>query len=87
MTPNEEFESRCGAVIDRLANHFALESDEAVTPALERLRTNLAEQYAAAFPSASAAGLAAIVDHLIVGIRSRRAEIEARGENPDHSTQ
>jgi hypothetical protein len=50
-----------------------------MTPALERLRRNLIAQYAAAFPDARPSGIADLVDYVISGVRSRRAEIAARG--------
>jgi hypothetical protein len=77
-----EFEARCGAVVDGLARHFAHESDDAMTPALERLRKNLIAQYAAAFPDARPGDIADLVDDIIGGIRSRRAEIAARDSHP-----
>jgi hypothetical protein len=77
MTPNE-LNARVGAVVDRLARSFA--SDEAMTPALDRLQRNLIAQYGAAFPDAKPSGVAALVDLIIGGVRSRRAEIEASGQ-------
>jgi hypothetical protein len=79
MTPNE-FELRCGAVVDGLARRFAFESDETVNPVIDRLKRNLLAKYAQGFPSARPAGIAAIVDLIIGGVRTRRAEIEAGGQ-------
>jgi len=78
MTP-QECNARCGAVVDSLARHFAHASDDAMTPALARLRKNLIAQYAAAFPDARPADIGDLVDDIVSGVRSRRAEIVARG--------
>jgi len=77
MTP-QECNARCGAVVDDLARHLAHEGDDAMTPALAQLRRNLIVQYAAAFPEARPGGIADLVDSVISGVRSRRAEIAAR---------
>jgi hypothetical protein len=78
MTPSEQLNLRVGAVVDRLARSFA--SEDAMTPALERLQKNLLAQYGAAFPDAKPSGVAALVDLIIGGVRSRRAEIEGGGQ-------
>ena len=75
----QECNARCGAVVDGLARHFAHASDDTMTPALAQFRKNLIAQYAAAFPDARPGGIADLVDHVINGVRSRRAEIAARG--------
>lgn len=77
MTP-DELNARAGAVVDRLARSFA--SDDAMNPALDRLQRNLLAQYGAAFPDAKPSGISALVDLIIGGVRSRRAEIGASGQ-------
>jgi hypothetical protein len=75
----KEFEARCAGTVDRLAQHFAHESDDAVAPQIDRLRRNLTDAYTREFPDATPVGIADLVDCVIGGFRSRRAEIAAAG--------